>query len=171
MSVFEKFELLGHMQTAMMIWVSFSPFCFDSFLVTFIGLFRSSCYFNLNFLLCKCRGLPRSTPVGFPVMRRWKCLGVKRSSQQSSITPGKRAEKTWRRGSRRDASSAKSGKSLFHFKPEKVNKFEYCNNLWKQNIFITQCGNWKCDFRIICMRRVLCVCKSLCKLMWGNKLL
>ena len=105
------------------------------FLVTFIGLFRSSCYFNLNFLLCKCRGLPRSTPVGFPVMRRWKCLGVKRSSQQSSITPGKRAEKTWRRGSRRDASNAKSGKSLFHFKPEKVNKFEYCNNLWKQNIF------------------------------------
>ena len=24
---------------------------------------------------------------------------------------------------------------MFHFKPEKVNKFEYCDNLWKQNIF------------------------------------
>ena len=58
-----------------------------------------------------------------------------RLSKVYSITPGKRAEKTWRRGSRREASNAKSGKSLFHFKPEKVNKFEYCNNLWKQNIF------------------------------------
>ena len=28
----------------------------------------------------------------------------------------------------------KSRKSLFHLKPEKV-KFEYCDNLWKQNIF------------------------------------
>ena len=24
---------------------------------------------------------------------------------------------------------------VFHFKPEKLNNFEYCNNLWKQNIF------------------------------------
>ena len=87
-----------------------------------------------TFLVCKCRGLPGSTPVSFPVMRRWKCL-IKRSSQPGSITPGKRAEKTCRRGSRREASNAKSGKSVFHFKPEKVNKFEYCNNLWKQNIF------------------------------------
>ena len=44
-----------------------------------------------TFLLCKFRGLPGSNPVSFPVMRRWKCLGMKRSSQPSSTTPGKRA--------------------------------------------------------------------------------
>ena len=60
-------------------------------------------------------------------------------------------------------SSAKSRKSLFHFKPEKVNKFEYCDNLWKQNI-LTQCGNWKRVFKIIRMQGVLCVCKSDCGL-------
>ena len=87
-----------------------------------------------TFLLCKFRGLPGFTP-SFPVMSRWKCLGIKRSSQPSSTTPGKRAEKTCRSGSRREARNAKSSKSLFHFKPEKVNKFEYCNDLWKQNIF------------------------------------
>ena len=125
-----------------------------------------------TFLLCKCRGLPRSTPVSFPVMRRWKCLGVKRSSQQSSITPGKRAEKTWRRGSRREASNAKSGKSLFHFKPEKVNKFEYCNNLWKQNKFLNPMRKLDALYFIISsMQCVLGVCKFSCKLTWGKKLL
>ena len=44
-----------------------------------------------TFLLCKFRGLPGSTPVSFPVMGRWKCLGIKRSSQPSSTTPWKRA--------------------------------------------------------------------------------
>ena len=52
-----------------------------------------------------------------------------------SIAVAKRAEETYRSGSRREASNAKSRNSLFYFKPEKVNKFEYCNNLWKQNIF------------------------------------
>ena len=47
----------------------------------------------------------------------------------SSTTPGKRAEKTCRSGSWREASNAKSRNSLFDFKPEKVNKFEYCNNI------------------------------------------
>ena len=60
---------------------------------------------------------------------------MKRSSQPSSTTPGKRAGKTCRSGSRLEASNAKSRKNLFHFKPEKVNKFEYCNNLQKQNLF------------------------------------
>ena len=49
----DKFELLGHRQAAMMICVLFSPFLFDSLLVTvdgFIGLFWSSCYFNLSSL-------------------------------------------------------------------------------------------------------------------------
>ena len=52
-SVCDKFELLGHVQAAMMIWVLFSPFFLDSLLVTvsgFIGLFRSTCYFNLSSL-------------------------------------------------------------------------------------------------------------------------
>ena len=72
---------------------------------------------------------------------------MKRSSQPSSITPGKRAsEKTCRSGSRREASNAKSEKSLFHFKPEKVNKFEYCNNLWKQNIFYSPVRKLKACF-------------------------
>ena len=107
-----------------------------------------------TFLLYKFRGLPGSTPVSFPVMSRWKCLGIKTSSQPSGTTPGKRAEKTCRSGSRREASNAKSRKSLFHFKPEKVNKFEYYNNLWKPNIFHS----------LVRKLKALCVCKSLCKL-------
>ena len=53
LSVCDKFELLGHVQAAMMIWVLFSPFFLDSLLVTvsgFIGLFWSTCYFNLSSL-------------------------------------------------------------------------------------------------------------------------
>ena len=126
----DKFELFGHVQAAMMIWVLFLPFFLDSLLVTVSGHLVASV-----FLLCKFRGLPGSTSNSFPAMRRWKCLGMKRSSQPSSITPGKRAKKTCRSGNWREASNAKSWKSLFHFRPEKVNKFDYCNNLSKQNIF------------------------------------
>ena len=46
LSVWDKFELLGHVQTATMIWVLFSPFLLDSLLVTvsgFIALFCPSC--------------------------------------------------------------------------------------------------------------------------------
>ena len=53
LSVCDKFQLLGHVQGAMMIWVLFSPFFLDSLLVTvsgFIRLFWSSCYFNLSSL-------------------------------------------------------------------------------------------------------------------------
>ena len=64
-----------------------------------------------TFLLCKFWGLPGSTPVSFPFMRRWKCLGMNRLSQPrslrgrrkkgrergslqpSSTSPGKRPEK------------------------------------------------------------------------------
>ena len=56
----------------------------------------------------------------------------------------KRAEKTCRSGSRRQASNAKSRRSLFYFKPEKVNKFEYCNiviTFGNKTFFITHCGN------------------------------
>ena len=53
LSVCDKFELLGHVQAAMMIWVLFLPFFLDSLLVTVIGfieLFWPSCYFNLSSL-------------------------------------------------------------------------------------------------------------------------
>ena len=114
-------------------------FCRSSWIHCWLLLAVLSNYFGhlvtSTFLLCKFRGLPGSTPVSFPVMSRWKCLGIKTSSQPSGTTPWKRAEKICRSGSRREASNAKSRKSLFHFKPEKVNKFEYCNNLWKQNNF------------------------------------
>ena len=91
LSVCDKFELLGHVQAAMMIWVLFLPFFLDLLLVTvsgFIELFWPSCYFNLSSL--QISGLPGSTPVSFPVMSRWKCLGIKTSSQPSGTTPGKR---------------------------------------------------------------------------------
>ena len=54
-----------------------------------------------TFLLFKSWGLPGFTPVSFPTMRRWKCLGMKRSSQPSSITPGKQDKKSCRSRSRR----------------------------------------------------------------------
>ena len=114
LTVWDKFELLGHVQAASMIWVLFSPFFFDSFILVtvrgFIGLFWSPCYFN--HFSCKFRGLPGSTPVSFPVMRRSKCLGLKRSSQLISTIRGKRAEKTFRNGSGRgEVSNAKSSVS------------------------------------------------------------
>ena len=73
-------------------------FCRSSWIHYWLLLAVLSNYFGhlvtSTFLLCKFRGLPGSTPVSFPVMSRWKCLGIKRSSQPSSTTPGKRAEKT-----------------------------------------------------------------------------
>ena len=53
LSVCGKFELLCHVQAAMMIWVLFLRFFMDSVLITvsgFIGLFWPSCYFNLSSL-------------------------------------------------------------------------------------------------------------------------
>ena len=53
LSVCDKFELLGHVQAAMMISVLFSPFFLDSLLVTvsgLIGLFRSTSNFKLSSL-------------------------------------------------------------------------------------------------------------------------
>ena len=76
-------------------------------------------------------------------------------SQPRNTTPGKRAEKTCRSRSRLETSNAIPRKSLFHLRPEKINKFEYCNNLWKKTFFITQCGNWKRVFKVICMQCVL----------------
>ena len=53
LSVCDKFELLGHVQAAMMIWVLFLPFFLDLLLITvsgFIELFWPSCYFNRSSL-------------------------------------------------------------------------------------------------------------------------
>ena len=114
-------------------------FCRSSWIYCWLLLAVLSNYFGhlvtSTFLLCKFRGLPGSTPVSFPVMSRWKCLGIETSSYPSGTTPGKRAEKTCRSGCRREASNAKSRKSLFYFKPQKVNKFEYCNNLLETRHF------------------------------------
>ena len=128
LSVCDKFELLGNVHAAMMIRVCF---CCPSWIHCWLLLAVLSDYFGhlvtSTFLLCKFRAVPRSSPVSFPIMMPLKCLGIKRSSQPSSTTTGKRAEKTCRRRSRREANNAKSRKSLFHFQPEKVNKFEYWN--------------------------------------------
>ena len=92
LSVCDKFELLCNVHAAMMIWVCF---CCPSWIHCWLLLAVLSDYFGhlvtSTFLLCKFRGLPGSTPVSFPVMSRWKCLGIKRSSQPSSTTPWKRA--------------------------------------------------------------------------------
>ena len=110
------------------------------------------------FLLCKFWGLLGSTPVSFPVMRPWKCLGIKISFySQVAQLPGtgwelSKRKRTWSR-------NAKSRKGLFHFKAEKGNKFEYCDNFGNKTFFITQCGNWKRVFKII---RRQCVWKSSC---------
>ena len=56
-----------------------------------------------TFTFCKFLDLPGTIPVSFSVMMRWKCLAMKRSSQPGSTTPGKRAKKTCRSRSRREA--------------------------------------------------------------------
>ena len=53
LSFCDTFELLGHVQAAMIIWVLFLPFFLDSLMVTvssFIELFWPSGYFNLSSL-------------------------------------------------------------------------------------------------------------------------
>ena len=76
-------------------WWFESCFCRPSWIHCWLLLAVLSDYFGhlvtSTFLLCKFRGLPGSTPVSFPVMGRWKCLWIKRSSQPSSTTPWKRA--------------------------------------------------------------------------------
>ena len=67
----------------------FSPFFLDSLLVTVSSFNGFYYYFRITFPLCKFRGLPGSTLFSFPVMKRRKCLGMKRSSQPSSnLLPG-----------------------------------------------------------------------------------
>ena len=90
-----------------------------------------------TFLLCKFWGLPGSTGV-YPC---YEALKVSWNKDIVSSKLHKSPETGWetcQSENRREASIAKSRKSLFHFKPEKVNKFEYCDNLWKQNIFHNQ---------------------------------
>ena len=81
--VWDKFELLGHM------WKPPRWFeCYfrrSSWIYYWLLLAVLSDYFghlvSSPFLLCKFWGLPGSTPGSFPVVRRWKSLGLKRSSQ------------------------------------------------------------------------------------------
>ena len=94
LSVCDKFELLGHVQAAMMFWVLFRR---SSWIHCWLLLAVLSDYFGhlvtSTFLLCKFRGHLGLPPVSFPVMSCWKCLGIKRSSQPSRAqTLGKRTE-------------------------------------------------------------------------------
>ena len=122
LSVSDKLELLGHVHEPP--WWFECYFRRSSWIHCWLLLAVLTDFIIITFPLCKFRGLPGSTRFSFPVMKRRKCLGMKRSSQPSSRT--------------REASNAISMKSLFHFKPVKVNKFEYCNNLWNKTFFITQ---------------------------------
>ena len=104
----DKFELLGHM------WKPPRWFeCYfrrSSWIYCWLLLAVLSDYFghlvSSTFPLCKFWGLHGSVPDSLPVMKRWKRLGLKRSSQPSRTTFGKRAEKTYRNGSRREASNS-----------------------------------------------------------------
>ena len=95
LSVCDEFELLGHVQAAIRRFDC--NFRRSSWIHSWLLLAILSDYYGQvvtsTFLLCKFRGLPGATPDSFPVMRRGKCLGMKRLSQRSSTTPGKRAEK------------------------------------------------------------------------------
>ena len=93
LSVWDK---LVHEPPWSMVWVLFSPFFLDSLLVTVSSFNRFYYYFRITFPLCKFRGLPGSTVASFPVMKRRKCLGMKRSSQPSSRTREASNAKSWR---------------------------------------------------------------------------
>ena len=54
---------------------------------------------------------------------------MKRLSQPSSASPGKRAERLAEAKADVKRVTQNPGRILFHFKPEKVNKIEYCDNL------------------------------------------
>ena len=100
LSVCDKFELLGQVQAATTIWALFRR---SSWIHCWLLLAVLSDFFghlvSSTILLCKFWDLPGPTADIFPFMRCWKCLGLKRWSQPSSRTFGKRAEKTYRNGS------------------------------------------------------------------------
>ena len=60
---------------------------------------------------------------------------MKRFSQPSSTTPGKRAEKLAEAKADVKRVTQNPGRVCFILNKKKVNNFEYCGNLWKQNIF------------------------------------
>ena len=69
---------------------------------------------------------------------------MKRSSQPSGTTPGKLTEKVNRTGSPREENNAKSKKSLFNFKSEKLKKFEFYNIFGKWNLVCYDLFKFKC---------------------------
>ena len=118
LSVCDKYELLGHVQAAMddlsVIFAVLS--CIHCRLLWLLLAVLSDYFGQLvtsTLLLYRFRGLPGFTPVSFLVMRRWNCLGMKRSSQPSStlLRPGKGAEKTRQSVNRCEASNAKFRKN------------------------------------------------------------
>ena len=80
LSVCDEFELLGHVQAAIRRFdCNFrrSPWIHSWLLIAILSDYFGQLVTS-TFLLCKFRGLLGSTPDSFPVMRRWKCLGMKR---------------------------------------------------------------------------------------------
>ena len=138
-----------------MIWVLFSPLFLDSLLVTvsgFVGLMWSTFYFNLSSLQ-----MSASTLLVFPLGDIERVLEWRdRLSQIAQLLENGLRKHTCRSGIRREASKSKSRKSLFHFKPEKVNK-TFRNKTFSKASAETEKA---CLYKIICMQSVICVCKS-----------
>ena len=71
----------------------------------------------------------------FPLWAVESVLELRDRLSQVAQTPGNGRSKHAEAEADVKRGNAKSRKSLFHFKPGKVNKFEYCNDLWKPNVF------------------------------------
>lgn len=97
----------------------FSWTCSSLLLLIVVNIFGP--LVSLSSLLWQFRGLPGSTPSGFPARGRGGHTGMKRSTQPSGSTPGKPAGKVNRTGGQ---NNIKSRKNLFNFKPEKVKRVE-----------------------------------------------
>ena len=166
LSVCDKFELLGDVHATMMIRICF---CCPSWIYCWLLLAVLSDYFGhlvtSTFLLCKFRVVPASTPVSFPVMKRWKCLAIKRSSQPSSITTGKRAEKICQEEANMKRITPNPERIRSIFNQKRWISLNIVITFENQTFFIIQCENWERDFKVICMQCALCAWKSLCKIL------
>ena len=90
LSVCDKFELLGHVQAAMMIWVLLLPFFLDSLLVPVSGFYR---IISVNLLLQPFFFVKFGVYPGLPVLVSPLRGFESALSQPISTTPGKRVEK------------------------------------------------------------------------------
>ena len=109
-----------------------------------------------------------STLLVFPLWGIERVLEWRdRLSQIAQLLENGLRKHTCRSGIRREASKSKSRKSLFHFKPEKVNK-TFRNKTFSKASAETEKA---CLYKIICMQSVICACVQISssKLTLGNK--